>query len=514
VTSAPLTPTSTSTTFPGGLLINEIVTNPRDVKWHVNGDEPLEQAQWLELYNSSGDSLCLANWWITTADQRQTAPFSSSQCIGPRQYLVVFRADLGVDLARAPIRLLDPGGRVADSVSPPALAPDYGYARIPDGSPNWTVTSGPTLRSANVLPPDPTATPDLQATAYAIQTQLASPLSLDDDSPDATDASEPRRPKAKPRRGQVFQELAIWDIRGLPDDTAVITTGVVTMPTGMWEIDRAYIQANGAGILIHSYGGTPLGLGDRLTIRGRVHHIRGEVEIAAVKGGELVTPGGALPPPRVAAPNEIGPATEALLVQVAGRVDEIEREYATVADDGGSARVFLYDRLGFARASLRGVTSVTITGVVNASEGRAAELGTRSYAQRLLVSTHRLVPRLAGDINIRSGAATAAAQETGAPGAEPARSRTQGQPESSTRGSVAASVAAPTAFVTPAFSSGRPAAARPQPATAPPNVLVLGSRAAELPWLWIGVALGALLLAGGGIAAIFGPRWFGHKEDG
>jgi hypothetical protein len=237
------------------------------------------------------------------------------------------------------------------------------------------------------------------------------------------------------------------------------------------------------------------------------------VEIAAVNGGELARPGGEPPQPRVAAPNDIGPGTEALLVQIAGRVDDIERDYATVADGGGSARVFLYDRLSFARASLRGVASVTITGVVNASESRAAETGSRSYAQRLLVSTHRLVPRLAGDITVQGSAASAVAQER-APGAEPpARPPTQGQPGSSTRGGTAASLAAPTAFATPAFSSGRPAAARAQPTQAPPNVLVLASRAVELPWLWIGVGLGALLLAGGGIAAIFGSRWFGAKDD-
>jgi hypothetical protein len=491
------------------VLLNELVTNPQSIDWDGSGTP----AQWLELYNATGAAIGLANWRITTADPTHPATLPAGQSIGAHAYLILFKRDTGLDLAQGPVRLLDANGATVDSISPPPLPADQSYARVPDGSANWVVDPSPTLNGANVVLAGGASGPDLQATAFAIQTQIAGPLpappEFDDGSFDAADVAEARRTRTP--KSQPFRTLPIADIRTLPDDSPVIATGVVTLPTGLWDTARAYIQASGSGILIHSFGATALHLGDSLTIKGRVHHLRGEVEIAAVKNGEQVSPGGGLPAPRTVQPADVGGGTEALLIQVSGRIASIQRDYATVSDDSGSARVYLYSRLGLSAGALKPGDTVTLTGVVNAADGSTAEDTTgRSYAQRVLTASHRVVPRLTGDIvvgGVPLGPTAAASARSGSsrrePSAanQPASARTGS--EQSQPGAAALRAGAPTPFVTPVLSSRQPLAGPALAGTPAASVLVLGgvNSAALPPWVWMCVALGAgLILGGAGVA--------------
>jgi hypothetical protein len=466
----------------------------------------------------------LVNWRIANADQSTQRYFAAGTVISAHSFLVRFRSQLDMDLSRGPVSLLDANGNVMDSVSAPQLVPDQSYARLPDGSNTWITAASPTLNSPNVLPPDPTATPDLQATVFAIQTQVAQPLpsppafpELDDGTiEDANDPPASRRPRAS-RAPQAFQSLAIADIRGLPDETPVTTSGVVTMPTGLWDTSRAYIQANGAGILVHSFGGGALRLGDTLTIKGRVHHLRGEIEIAAIKNGEQVSSGGGLPAALPIVPAGVGAGTEALLVQISGRLEGIEREYATITDDMGSARVFLYSRLNFGAGALKAGANVSVVGVVNAAESSAANAPLGTFAQRSVASTHRLVPRLVGDILVDGVPQTAPApsnRETPSersPAARGSQGRLAIQPAVRATDSAAPIGASPGdtpfAFATPFLSSrqGAPAAGS---ASSPAPVLVLTGVTSGSPplWLWLALGIGLGLLAGGGVAAIVTPK--------
>ncbi|HVA25931.1 MAG TPA: lamin tail domain-containing protein [Chloroflexota bacterium] len=522
-TATPIPSTPTPPPPPqGGVLLNELLTNPRQVNWDGSGTPT--QAQWIELYNPTDSTISLAYWRITTANQATPAVLPAGQSIGSHSYLVLFKRDLGLDLAQGAVSLLDPNGNTVDSVSPPVLPPDQSYARIPDGSANWQVDGSPTLGGSNILLTGPMATPDLEATVFAIQTQVAGPLpsppvapQLDDGSLDATDLANGRRQPVRSRKGQAFRTLSISDVRDLPDDTPVITTGVVTMPTGLWDAARAYIQANGSGILIHGFGATSLHLGDTLTIKGRIHHLRGEVEVAAVKDGEQVTPGGAMPAPRTIAPGAVGSGTEALLVQVSGHVASVARDYATIADDAGSAPLYLYSRLALPAGSLKVGDMASITGVVNAAEATAGP-STRTYAQRVLTATHRLVPRLAGDLVVGGVplGPTAAASEPLSSRRRPSSSARPGAGGTGTGSQTsqpAEAIATPTAFVTPALAGHEAAAGSTGAPTPASNVLLLQDRSSSgpPPWIWICVGLGLGLIVGGAGVAL-APRLRGKKE--
>jgi len=478
--------------FAGQVLINEVVSNPQLVDWD-NQHVPAN-AQWLELYNPSGGSIALGQWSISTGSGasnslpsfRAVIPAGSSIPAGG--HLALFAYQYGFELRQTPIRLLDGSGNIVDSVSPPSLGADQSYARMPDGSSSWTVSSSPTLNGPNVAPPVSAATPDLQATVFAIQTQLAEPLPpqptppvSDDDLPDAFELDGAVKP-TRSRKGQPFQELSIAEVRKLPDDSAVITHGTVTMPTGLWDPSRGYIQDGDAGILVHSYNALPLPLGSALTIRGRVHHLHGEVEVAAVKNGEQLAPGGVMPAASPIDPSAIGPLEDALLVTITGRVAGVDRDYATVADDSGSAKVYLYKQLNVTASSLKGQQAVSVTGVVNAEDGQAA-------------GVYRLLPRMPSDIVTDPDAV---ATQTARPRL-PAGARTSGgrgsaagsaQPESSG----AAAAASATAFVTPVLSSsqgGSNASVAAEPSATSGAVLRLDDQPGESRPLWQWIAAGA-----------------------
>lgn len=506
-TSTPLPGTPTPPPPPAGVVLNELLTNPQLIDWDGTGNR--SQAQWLELYNTTDSAISLANWQLATGDGTRSAALPAGQSIGPHGYLVFFKRNIGLDLSRGPVSVLDPTGATLDSVSPPALPADQSYARVPDGSANWVVDASPTLGGANVVL-SPSATPDLQATVFAIQTQVAGPLpsppvppELDDGSLDATDVGEARQ--TRPRTSQQYRTLAIADIRNLPDGSPVIASGVITMPTGLWDTARAYIQANGAGILVHGFGATALHLGDTLTIKGRVHHLHGEVEVAAVKNGERVSPGGSLPAPRVISPGSVAAGTEALLVQVSGQVASVERDYATIQEGAGSGRVYLYSRLSLPVGALKVGDSVAATGVVNAAEtSSGADSGSRTYAQRVFTASHRLVPRSSGDLVVGGVALGPASvgSDRGAPRGEPAAADRPGSDavpgsESAQPAAAVLPAATPTLFVTPVLSSRQAAGpALPTPAS---NVLVLpsGSAGGMPPWMWLCIGFGLALILGG-----------------
>jgi hypothetical protein len=499
--STPVAPAGTQPPAGSGIVINEVLSNPQKIAWDRAGSEPISEMAWLELYNVTGSGVDVHGWFIVAGDPNHPAVLGLGTVIPANGYLVLFGTLMGLNLANNPISLADAYGNAIDSISVPSLPADQSYARIPDGSSNWQIDPSPTLGGANVLLA-PAATPDLQATAAAIETLVAQPLpsppAFDDDLPDATDQETGRRSE-HPRKGQPYQSLSIAEIRGLADDAPVTTSGVVTLPTGLWETSRAYIQDQ-AGILIHVFGDQQLRLGDSATIRGRVHHFHGEVEIAAVKGGLQVSAGGAVPDAVVTAPGGVGPGTEALLVEIGGRVSSVARDYAIVADDAGSARVFLYAKLGSRPESLVVGQPVGVTGVVN-SAGQEAQAAAGTDP-RQLSGSHRLLPRSLADIIIGALAAAPGSAE------DRARSRSRGsaagQPEGSSRAAgpgLAFPGATPTPFVTPVLSGQKVGSAAGQPGAA--TLMLLGGGIGRGPgWVWTLIAVGAGLVAGGGASAV------------
>ncbi|HVA23533.1 MAG TPA: lamin tail domain-containing protein [Chloroflexota bacterium] len=362
----------------GRLLINEVLTSV--VPGSAAGS-PLGET-WVELFAPSG-GVDTSGWTISAGGVRAVLPHGTT--VSSHGYLVLYKHETLLELGATPlIAVTDAAGNPVDSVQPPLTQPGQTYARIPDGS-SWAVTNVPTPGSPNTLvaPVSSGATTatggsgaNIQATINALQTVAAAPLPTvpADPSSLATAIAEAANPDAfelaagvtpkKSRKGEQFQQLSISAVRQLPDGSPVITSGIVTLPSGTYDAARGYIQQASAGLLVHLQAGT-LPAGQLVTVKGRVHHTSGELEVATVAGGLTVGGSGELSPRDVAIA-DIGANTEAQLVRVSGVVLARGRDYVTLGDDAGAAaRVYLYPHLGIPASRFTVQQALAVSGVVN-----------------------------------------------------------------------------------------------------------------------------------------------------
>ena len=140
-----------------GLFVNEFVAANATGLQDEGGSFP----DWIEVWNSSDESIDLTGWTLT--DDLTTPAkwsFAPDTRIAPGGYLVVladddtlegplhasFRldAEIGEDLG-----LFDPNGAPADQLSYETQGSDTSQARKPDGTETWGPDTTPTPGAAN-----------------------------------------------------------------------------------------------------------------------------------------------------------------------------------------------------------------------------------------------------------------------------------------------------------------------------------------------------------------------------
>lgn len=159
VSGSPVTPPAS----PGIVLINEVLNNP-DSTWNCAepaGTFALSTDSWVELYNPQNQpfNLYAAHTALDAGPNTFTFHFPFGAAIAAHGYFVVFPATYAGMLNAGNNLRLTIGGTAIDQVSIPALAPDTSYARIPDGSSNWQITTNPTIDASNLSSSQVTSTP-------------------------------------------------------------------------------------------------------------------------------------------------------------------------------------------------------------------------------------------------------------------------------------------------------------------------------------------------------------------
>ncbi len=157
----------------GILFINEALLTPRST-WNCSevGTYTATNDTWIEIYNAQDQPFDLYSVRTSIDGGPNTNPFylPFGSAIPPYGFLVVFpRLDSNFLATETSTWRLLIEGIPVDEVSIPLLGEDQAYARVPDGSPTWVVTSKPTIDANNmssVLPPKPTRT-KVEATATA-----------------------------------------------------------------------------------------------------------------------------------------------------------------------------------------------------------------------------------------------------------------------------------------------------------------------------------------------------------
>src|SRR5579859_926273 len=164
---------------PGIVVINEVLSAPQS-QWNCNpSDNALRQSNaWVEIYNPQNQpyDLYAAHASIDEgpATKEYLLPFGS--IISAYGFLVVFpfgNVSPSAFSQLSSVRLLINLQVVIDQVSLPSLPFDASYARIPDRSENWQITTTPTMGSSN----QSILTAEKTATATSLQSQTTQPKS-------------------------------------------------------------------------------------------------------------------------------------------------------------------------------------------------------------------------------------------------------------------------------------------------------------------------------------------------
>ncbi len=147
---------------PGKILINEVLTLPGS-RWNCSEPDNMYSTandSWIEIYNPQNQLYNLYTAHTTIDTGPGTSPFylPLGSSIAPHGYLVLFPSTFSGSHIFANVRLLIAGIPV-DQVNVPTLPVDQSFARVPDGSNSWQVTSTPTIDSSNnILTPTPVTT--------------------------------------------------------------------------------------------------------------------------------------------------------------------------------------------------------------------------------------------------------------------------------------------------------------------------------------------------------------------
>ncbi len=163
----------------GILFINEILLTPHST-WNCSelGTYNSLSDTWLEIYNAQNQPFDLYSVHASIDSGPNTNPFylPFGSAIAPYGFLTIFPRLSSSFLATetSTWRLLV-GGVPVDEVTIPILGEDQSYARIPDGSPTWIITSTPTIATSNttslIQSPPTKTTVEVTATAHAARSK-------------------------------------------------------------------------------------------------------------------------------------------------------------------------------------------------------------------------------------------------------------------------------------------------------------------------------------------------------
>lgn len=149
---------------PGILAINEVLMVPITM-WNCAdtiGATPTTDT-WIEIYNpqNSPYDLYAAQTVLDSGPNTNNYYFPFGAAIAAKGFLVLFpRMNYQFDSTETSTLRLLVGGVVVDQIVIPSLGDDQSYARVPDGSTNWQISSNPTIdASNNPVPATPTRTP-------------------------------------------------------------------------------------------------------------------------------------------------------------------------------------------------------------------------------------------------------------------------------------------------------------------------------------------------------------------
>jgi hypothetical protein len=147
-----------SIVYSQNIRINEVLASNQSTL----ADEDEDFPDWLEVYNSSTDTVQLDGILLLNVSNPDSGWAFPSLKLPPAEFLVVFASGKNRQITGEPLHtnfkiqasectllLIDPNGNLLDSVTTPTLPPDISFGRSPDGSDNWLYYEHPSPGGAN-----------------------------------------------------------------------------------------------------------------------------------------------------------------------------------------------------------------------------------------------------------------------------------------------------------------------------------------------------------------------------
>ena len=153
--------TEPQTIYLKGIIINEILPSPE-------GSD--EQNEWIELYNQNSEKVDLSGWKLKDGQGKTTTfVFPDKTLIDPLGFLIFSRNTTKIILNNDndDISLINPDGKVADTVSYSKAPIDQSYSKINN---EWIWNKNLTPGSQNILPsPAPTKSNSAKTVVHGLE---------------------------------------------------------------------------------------------------------------------------------------------------------------------------------------------------------------------------------------------------------------------------------------------------------------------------------------------------------
>jgi len=342
--SAPIWVAGTAPTE--AVAINEVLPAPHRIDWNGDGT-PDRRDEWIELYNPAEAPIGLGGWQLSDASGKSyvlplltTIPAHSFVVLHAAQTNLVLNNPFDmITLQRADGTLVE---RYTYEQGP---GYDLSLCRLPDGIGSWQRRCQPTPGQANQ------ALPSLE------------PVTTD-----------------------------IRGARHLPLGSWVKVRGHITVPPSIFSPRVAYLQDDHSGIRLylpkdHRLWCTP---GDRVEVVAHTSNYYGELQLRVYERNDVHRIREGTPPsPLPVMSGQMVEPYEGMLIQLSGRVTELEGKRAFWLDDGtGPARVYLDPDANIQISGLSLGQMVHVVGVVSQYRS-AAGVHNEGY---------RLLPRFTSDL--------------------------------------------------------------------------------------------------------------------
>ena len=316
---------ATETAYVSDLIISEVVSNPE-------GDE--EEGEFIEIYNPGEDSVDLTEWVLSDKTKRYV--ISDDDLIATEipagGYLAFYREATGISLnntGEEQVSFFNPDAKLVQSLTFSAGKEGQSYSWSNAKVYQWTTKITPGRKN------------------------------------EFTFASEAKTDRKETSANET-KTVELKNVRQMPPGQTLKTSGVVSVPSGIFGSDVIYLAGSGIRVVFEDpAAAVGLKIGDLIELSGMLKEFHGEMQLVANPDGLKILESEQDVQAHKIKTGEAGEEFEGSLVQIAGNITQTSGDTFFVDDGSGEARVLIQDSAGIDKPRTKKGDTVLVTGIVS-----------------------------------------------------------------------------------------------------------------------------------------------------